>query len=53
VLDPQYFEHPSDLSEEERKRYFEPIVLTDASGGPVEWIKPYIPNAISGMPVHR
>jgi hypothetical protein len=46
VLDPQYFEYPIDLSEEERKRYFDPIVLTDASGGPAEWVKPYIPKAI-------
>ena len=43
VLDPQYFEHPDTLSEADRKRYFEPIVLTDNDGYPVEWLKPYVP----------
>lgn len=42
-LDPQYFERPADLSEEDRVRYFEPITLTDAEGRPAEWLKPYIP----------
>jgi hypothetical protein len=43
TLDPQYFERPADLAEEDRLRYFEPIRLTDAAGRPAEWIKPYIP----------
>ena len=41
TLDPQYFERPSDLSDEDRERYFDPIALTDASGAPAEWLKPY------------
>ncbi len=41
TLDPQYFERPSDLSDEDRERYFDPIALTDGSGAPVEWLKPY------------
>lgn len=45
VLDPQYFEYPADISEEDRQRYFEPIALTDAAGRPVEWLRPYIPAA--------
>jgi len=43
TLDPQYFERPSDVSEQDRQRYFDPIALTDAGGGPAEWLKPYIP----------
>jgi hypothetical protein len=42
TLDPQYFERPAELSDEDRKRYFEPVMLTDASGGPVDWLKPYV-----------
>jgi hypothetical protein len=45
TLDPQYFERPDDLSEQDRIRYFDPIALTDADGGPAEWLKPYIPSA--------
>jgi hypothetical protein len=45
VLDPQYFEVPSDLAEEDRKRYFEPIALTDDSGDPAQWLKRYVPQA--------
>jgi radical SAM superfamily enzyme YgiQ (UPF0313 family) len=44
VLDPQYAEYPADLSDEDRKRYFEPIALTDGSGGPVDWLRPYVPQ---------
>ena len=40
-LDPQYFERPADLSDEDRERYFEPIAVTDAHGGPADWLKPY------------
>ena len=44
LLDPQYSEHPRDLSEEDRRRYFEPIALTDGHGQPLEWLRPYIPK---------
>ncbi len=40
-LDPQYFERPADLSDEDRKRYFEPIAVTDEHGGPADWLKSY------------
>jgi hypothetical protein len=40
-LDPQYFERPADLSDGDRERYFEPIAVTDAHGGPADWLKPY------------
>ena len=44
TLDPQYFERPADLGEEDRVRYFEPIRLTDAEGRPAEWLRPYLPS---------
>ena len=43
TLDPQYFEYPDDLSDADSSRYFEPVRLTDASGQPEEWLRPYIP----------
>lgn len=43
LLDPQYAEHPDDLSSQDRARYFDPVELTDADGGPAEWLKPYVP----------
>jgi len=48
TLDPQYFERPSDLSEEDRERYFEPIVLTDCNRNPTEWLRPYVPKSDTG-----
>ncbi len=45
LLDPQYQEFPPDLSREDYKRYFEPIALTDETGGPVDWLKPYVPQS--------
>jgi radical SAM superfamily enzyme YgiQ (UPF0313 family) len=41
TLDPQYFERPDDLSDQDRATYFDPIYLTDAAGGPSDWLKPY------------
>jgi hypothetical protein len=43
TLDPQYFERPADLSEEDRVRYFDPVRLTDERGEPMDWLKPYLP----------
>ena len=42
-LDPQYLERPDDLSETDRIRYFDPIELTDGTGGLAEWVLPYVP----------
>jgi hypothetical protein len=42
TLDPQYFERPDDLSDKDRDTYFDPIYLTDATGGPSDWLKPYL-----------
>src|SRR5438552_4719253 len=44
LLDPQYEEFPPDISEEDYRRYFEPIALTDETGGPADWLKPYVPQ---------
>jgi radical SAM superfamily enzyme YgiQ (UPF0313 family) len=44
TLDPQYFERPGDLSEQDRATYFDPIYLTDTGGGPAQWLKPYLPQ---------
>jgi hypothetical protein len=41
TLDPQYFERPADLSDQDSTRYFDPIYLTDAAGEPSDWLKPY------------
>jgi radical SAM superfamily enzyme YgiQ (UPF0313 family) len=41
TLDPQYSERPDDLSDQDRATYFDPIYLTDATGGPSDWLKPY------------
>ena len=43
VLDPQYRDHPPDLTIEDRTRYFDPIAITDASGRIMPWLEPYAP----------
>lgn len=48
LLDPQYEEVPADLEPADYKRYFEPIALTDASGGPADWLRPYVPQLRRG-----
>ena len=45
LLDPQYDEFPADISPEDYKHYFEPIAVTDESGGPADWLKRYIPRS--------
>lgn len=44
LLDPQYHKYPADISREDFRHYFEPIALTDAAGGPADWLKPYVPQ---------
>ncbi len=44
LLDPQYEEFPPDISRDDWKHYFEPVALTDAEGGPADWLKPYVPQ---------
>jgi radical SAM superfamily enzyme YgiQ (UPF0313 family) len=50
TLDPQYFERPDDLSDQDRETYFDPIYLTDAAGGPSDWLKPYLLRRASKNP---
>jgi hypothetical protein len=45
LLDPQYEEFPADISPEDYKHYFEPIAVTDEFGGPVDWLKRYVPRS--------
>jgi radical SAM superfamily enzyme YgiQ (UPF0313 family) len=42
TLDPQYFERPEELSDQDRATFFDPIYLTDAAGGASDWLKPYL-----------
>jgi radical SAM superfamily enzyme YgiQ (UPF0313 family) len=50
TLDPQYFERPDNLTEEDRITYFDPIYLTDATGAAADWLKRHIPQAPSQRP---
>lgn len=42
-LDPQYSEHPADLSDADRALYFDPVVLIDERGEPAEWLRACMP----------
>jgi hypothetical protein len=44
VLDLQYELTPPDISEADRRHYFEPLVVTDEAGRPAEWLRPYAPK---------
>lgn len=52
TLDPQYFERPDDLTEQDRVTYFDPIYLTDVAGGPAEWLKRRVPQGPGQRPRH-
>jgi len=39
VLDPQYGRRPADLSEPDRRRFFDPIRITEADGSPAAWLQ--------------
>jgi len=41
VLDPAYARMPEDISEADRKTYFEPVLVTDENGRVEEWLSPY------------
>jgi pyruvate-formate lyase-activating enzyme len=45
VLDPQYGCHPDDVSPEDKRRYFDPVVVTDEHGELAEWLQAYRPTA--------
>jgi hypothetical protein len=40
-LDPQHAEHRSDLSEDDRERYYTSFALSDAPGVPIDRQRPY------------
>lgn len=44
ILDPQYSEFPSSISTEDKKRYFDPIEVTDHEGNVVLWLDQYRPE---------
>src|SRR6478672_4428947 len=52
TLDPQYFERPDDLTDQDRATYFDPIYLTDAAGGPSDWLKRHMPQRPARTPRH-
>jgi hypothetical protein len=43
ILDPQYAEHPADISPEDKQKYFDPVLVTDAEGQAVPWLERYRP----------
>lgn len=43
-LDPQYDEHPPDLSPADHARYFAPILLTEPDGRLADWLERYRPG---------
>jgi pyruvate-formate lyase-activating enzyme len=46
ILDPQYFDYPDDITQEDKLRYFDPITVTNEEGKPAEWLKRYRPSAL-------
>jgi radical SAM superfamily enzyme YgiQ (UPF0313 family) len=42
VLDPQYEECPEDVTGDDWKRYFKPVMLTDANRRPMPWLERYM-----------
>ena len=47
ILDPQYSEYPADIAPEDKERYFDPILLTDAEGRAAEWLERYRPGVLA------
>ncbi len=44
ILDPQYEDYPPDISDADRRMYFEPLLVTDAAGALASWLRPYAPK---------
>jgi hypothetical protein len=56
-LDPQYLEFPPDITAADRRRYFDPIMITDARAQLAAWLQPYAKPVVSrarsiAIPVH-
>jgi len=43
ILDPSYTWFPEDISPEDRRRYFDPILITDSESRPQPWLERYRP----------
>jgi hypothetical protein len=43
ILDPQYAEYPRDISCEDKQKYFDPVLVTDAEGRATQWLERYRP----------
>jgi len=41
ILDPQYYDFPSNITVEDKEKYFEPIMVTNACGHVAAWLEPY------------
>jgi hypothetical protein len=52
TLDPQYFERPDALTDQDRVKYFDPIYLTDPTGGAADWLKRSMPQGSGRRPRH-
>ena len=50
ALDPQYFERPADLTDADKKLYFDPVHVTDEEGQAEKWLLPYVPRDKAGKP---
>lgn len=51
VLDPQYTWYPRDISGQDRRRFFDPVLITDDNGRPAPWVaaaRP--PGNMAGQP---
>jgi radical SAM superfamily enzyme YgiQ (UPF0313 family) len=50
ILDPQYRQYPADIAPEDKRHYFDPIMVTDAEGRAAPWLARYRPRRISETP---
>ena len=49
VLDPTYARMPEDISEADRRTYFEPVLVTDETGRVADWLSPYAVPSTAAM----
>jgi len=43
VLDPQYRDYPADIAAEDKRAYFDPIMVTDGEGRAARWLERHCP----------
>jgi len=51
ILDPSYTWFPEDISPEDRRRYFDPVLVTDGDGKPQPWLERHRPANRRTLPV--